>query len=225
MKTASTADRLKQIMRERNLRQVDILAKCQPYAERLNVKFGRNDLSQYVSGKVQPSQTKLTVLGLALGVNEVWLMGYDVPIERTVTDLFHYDNIQPITRKKFPMLGDIACGKPIFANEDRESYVMAGTNIDADFCLTCRGDSMIGARIHDGDIVFIHRQSMINNGEIAAVIIENSATLKRVYYYPEQGKLILQAENSKYAPLVYLGEELNEIQILGKAIAFQSDVV
>ena len=83
---------------------------------------------------------------------------------------------------------------------------------------------MSGARILDGDIVFIKEADVVNNGEIAAVIIDNEATLKRVYYYPEQGKLVLQAENPKYPPLVYVGEELNEIRILGRAVAFQSDI-
>lgn len=82
MKNESTAIRLKQIMEERNLRQVDILEKCKPFCEKHNVKLGRNDLSQYVSGKVEPGQEKLTVLGLALNISEAWLMGYDVPMER-----------------------------------------------------------------------------------------------------------------------------------------------
>ena len=134
-------------------------------------------------------------------------------------------NIFPLDKKKIPLLGDIACGEPIYASEDRESYVMSGTDINADLCLRAKGDSMIGARILDGDIVFIKKTPTVNNGEIAAVIIGDEATLKRVYYYPKKGKLILQAENPKYEPLVYIGEELNEIRILGKAIAFQSDVI
>lgn len=83
------------------------------------------------------------------------------------------------------MLGEIACGVPKFANEDRESYVDAGTDVKADFCLKAKGDSMINARIHDGDIVFIHRQDVVENGEIAAVVInhDSEATLKRFYYY------------------------------------------
>lgn len=133
-------------------------------------------------------------------------------------------NTFPVSRQKIKMLGKIACGTPIYADEDRESYVIAGTEIDADFCLTAAGDSMINARILDGDIVFCREQSMVENGEIAAVIIGDEATLKRVYYYPEQKKLILQAENPKYPLFVYIGEELNEIRIIGKAIAFQSDV-
>ena len=74
-----------------------------------------------------------------------------------------FDNIIPISTKRFPLLGDIACGKPIMANEEKELYVEAGANIDADFCLKAKGDSMIGARIYDGDIVFIRKQEMVNN--------------------------------------------------------------
>ena len=135
-----------------------------------------------------------------------------------------YDNLFPVTRRRYPLLGDIACGEPIFAEEDRESYIESGTDIQADFCLRAKGDSMIGARILDGDIVFIQKMPMVDNGSIAAVIIDNEATLKRVYYYPEDRKLVLAAENAKYAPFVYVGEELDHICILGKAIAFQSDV-
>ena len=76
----------------------------------------------------------------------------------------------------------------------------------------------------DGDIVFIREQPMVNNGEIAAVIIDDEATLKRVYYYPEKQKLMLVPENTKYEPLVYIGEELEQIRILGLAVAFQSDL-
>ena len=83
---------------------------------------------------------------------------------------------------------------------------------------------MINARINDGDIVFIRKQPMVENGEIAAVIIDNEATLKRVYYYPEDNKLILNPENPRYAPFVYVGEELQSVRILGKAVAFQSNL-
>lgn len=82
MKSSNTSERLKQLMKEKNLRQVDILEKCMPFCEQYNVKLGRNDLSQYVNGKVEPGQEKLTVLGKALDVNEAWLMGYDVAKER-----------------------------------------------------------------------------------------------------------------------------------------------
>jgi repressor LexA len=83
---------------------------------------------------------------------------------------------------------------------------------------------MIGARIFDGDEVFIQQTDLVNNGEIAAVVVENEATLNRVYYYPEDEKLILTAENPVYAPMVFVGEELAGIRILGRAVAFQSKV-
>ena len=124
------------------------------------------------------------------------------------------------------MLGEIACGEPRYADEDRESYVLAGADIKADFCLRAKGDSMINARICDGDIVFIRKQDMVEDGEIAAVIVnnDNEATLKRLFYYRDQALLVLRPENPAYEEQRYSGEQLNEVHILGKAIAFQSDV-
>ena len=82
MKKYTTSDRLRQIMNDRNLKQIDIINLAKPYCEKYGIKLGRNDLSQYVSGKVEPGQYKLYVLGQALNVNEAWLMGYEVPMER-----------------------------------------------------------------------------------------------------------------------------------------------
>ena len=232
MKKYTTSQRLKQLMDERKIKQVDILIKAEPFCKKYGVKLNKNDLSQYVNGKVEPGQQKLSILGLALNVNEAWLMGYDVPQIRditfgneTVEELSSkYDNIKPIKMKRFPMLGEIACGEPVFADEDKEHYVMADMDINADFCLTAKGDSMINARIYEGDIVFIKEMPIVENGDIAAVIIDDEATLKRVYYYKEDNLLQLVAENPKYKPLVYKGEELNHIRILGKAVYFMSTV-
>lgn len=180
----------------------------------------RSSIAKIEKGLVDLSQNKIIQFATALQTTPAALMGWEDKPE----SIFQYDNISPIKTKKFPLLGDIACGQPIFADEDHESYIEAGADIKADFCLKCQGNSMIGARIMPGDIVFIRQQDMVDNGEIAAVVIDDSATLKRVYYYPEQGKLILQAENPAYEPLVYIGDELNCIRILGKAVAFQSDI-
>lgn len=139
--------------------------------------------------------------------------------------LEEFNNIYKIETTKIPFLGEIACGDPIFADEDRESYVLAGTDIHADFCLKCKGDSMINARINDGDIVFIRKQDIVNNGEIAAVIIDDEATLKRFYYYKEQNMVILKPENSKYEDIILTNDQLEKVKVLGKAIAFQSDVI
>lgn len=162
---------------------------------------------------------KVESLASALGTTPGELMGwYSEPTEI-------YSNVTPMTVKRLPVLGDIACGMPIYAEEKHESFVSVSDKFDADFCLTARGDSMIGARIHDGDIVFIRSQSAVENGEIAAVILGDEATLKRVYYYPNEKKLVLSPENPRYAPLVYVGRELEEVKIIGKAVAFQSIIV
>lgn len=229
-KIYTTSERLNQIMEARNLKQIDILNLAAPFCKEYNVKLQKNDLSQYVSGKVEPKQDKLTILGLALNVSEVWLMGYDVPMNRqNQTSIENETNIEglplyQIDKIKIPLLGSIACGEPIYAAEDRESYVLAGTDIRADFCLKASGDSMINARINDGDIVFIRKQEIVNNGEIAAVIIDDTATLKRFYYYKKQGMIILRSENPKFEDIILSGSDLENVRVLGKAIAFQSDV-
>ena len=197
-------------------------------AEELGQKIGKakTTIYRYELGLIEKLPTSvLESIASALRTSPAYLMGWTDNITPTSSQPPAFDNIAPIHTQRVPMLGEIACGKPIWTNEERESYVQAGVNIKADFCLTARGDSMIGARIHDGDIVFCRSQNMVENGEIAAVIIGDEATLKRVYYYPDKQKLVLQAENPKYEPFVYVGSELNEINIIGKAVAFQSDVV
>lgn len=135
------------------------------------------------------------------------------------------NNIIPMPKmKKIPLIGTIACGEPILAQENIEDYVNMPANLDCTFALRCKGDSMINARILDGDIAFIREQPEVENGEIAAVMIDNEATLKRVYYYPEKSMLILKPENTAYQDFIYINEELNNIKILGKAIAFLSYV-
>lgn len=207
--------RLKELRKERGLLQKDI-------ANYLQIAV--STYSYWEQGTYEPDNQSLNKLAEYFDVSVDYLLGRTDDRNIVGTSIFDFDGISPIATHRIPMLGDIACGEPIYADEDRESYVLAGTDINADFCLTARGDSMIGARIHDGDIVFCRSQSMVNNGEIAVVIIDDSATLKRVYYYPEKKKLVLQAENPKYEPFVYVGEELDTIRILGKAIAFQSDI-
>ena len=165
------------------------------------------------------TQSRIKIIADALDTTPSFIMGWD-----DEEDERKRYNLLPLHRKRIPLLGEIACGEPIYANEDRESYVMAGTDINADFCLIAKGDSMNGARILNGDIVFIRKQDMVDNGEIAAVVIGDEATLKRVNYYPDKNLLILKAENPKYPDQIYADEQLDTVKILGKAIAFQSDV-
>lgn len=181
--------------------------------------IGEGAISQYRKGAYKASQRNLEKIANALSVSIPWLMGADESMSATLPD-----TIMPLPKmRKVPLLGTIACGEPILAQENIEDEVDMPENVHADFCLRCKGESMIGARIQDGDIVYIHQQPDVENGEIAAVIIDDEATLKRVYKYPN--KVVLQPENPQYAPLVYVGTELETIRIIGKAVAFLSNVV
>ena len=188
--------------------------------------MNRSDISQYVSGKVEPGQDKLTVLGLALGVDPVWLMGIDVPMipQQGKESLPHPEAI-PVSRRSVPLLGSIACGEPIFADEDYSVSVALGYDVDCDFALRCKGDSMIEARIYDGDIVFIKKQDFVDDGTIAAVLIDDDATLKRVYKLSD-GRIELRAANERYRPIFVGGQDdTRTFRVLGKAVAFQSTIL
>ncbi len=141
-------------------------------------------------------------------------------LQMTPTELMGWDRYGDSSNRTVPLLGSIACGLPITAEENIEDYVAAPIGCNANFALRCKGDSMINARICDGDIVFIRSQPDCENGEIAAVLIGDEATLKRVYKYPDA--ITLMPENSAYPPLVYRNEEMNDIKILGKAVGFVS---
>lgn len=249
---ANTSIRLKQIMKERGLRQVDVLRLAEPICKKYDVKLNKSDLSQFISGKVEPGQWKLTVLGKALGVSEAWLMGYDVPMEPSSDSLLdaakeavYYREFKKLTEEekekllsmvqttpeniaplpsfiKKPRLGAIACGKPILAVEEANEFDDVPDTIECDFTLLCKGDSMTSARIFDGDIVYIRAQPQVENGEIAAVRIGDEATLKRVYYTPNSDRITLRAANPLYPDMEFEGPTLNDIEILGKAVAFTS---
>lgn len=133
-------------------------------------------------------------------------------------------NVIPIPRmNEVPLIGSIACGTPILAAQNVEDQVSTPEFIHADFALRCKGDSMIDARIHDGDIVYIRQQQTVDSGEIAAVLIGEEATLKRVYLSP--GTVVLQPANPRYEPMVYSGSQLEQVRILGKAVGFTSTIM
>ena len=183
------------------------------------IGISKSSINMYERGEREPSLQTIAAVADYSKVDMNYLLGKsdDCPARSWVQEI-------KMDSKKLPLLGEIACGQPIFAEEKQECLIEAGARIHADFCLRARGNSMIGARIMDGDLVFIRNQPTVENGEIAAVIIDDTATLKRVYYYPEEQKLALNAENPQYPPLIYIGEELDHIKILGKAIAFQSEL-
>ena len=164
-------------------------------------------IQRYEKGKIE--KIKLPVIeaiAKALRVNPAWLLGETDQMQ--LPDPAIIDNLIPLPKTyQIPLLGDIA-------------ILEVPVHIKADFALRCHGDSMTGAHIHDGDIVYIRQQPDVDNGSIAAVCIENSATLKRVYKYPD--KLVLSPDNPQYEPFVYTGEELSQVRILGKAVGFTS---
>lgn len=202
-------ERIRNLRKSKNITQEEL-------AKMIGVK--RSVISKYENGSVNISTNNLLEISKALAIPIEVFLGND-----QISELINkYDNISSVKMKRFPLLGEIACGEPIFAQEDKENFIMADMDINADFCLTAHGDSMINARIHDGDIVFIKQMPIVDNGDIAAVIIDDEATLKRVYYYPQKNKLVLSPENPKYEPFVYVNEELDQIHILGKAVYFMS---
>ena len=187
----------------------------------LGVKY--TTFTDWVKGNSYPRIDKIELMANYFKISKA-----DLVEEHTgapTSDPKTFDNVFPISVKKFPLLGEISCGEPIFANEDRESYIMVGTDIDADFCLKAKGDSMIGARILDGDIVFIKKTDIVDNGEIAAVAVDDEVLLKRFEYSKEENILALHSENPRYKTKRYSGEQLDHIRVLGKAVAFQSDII
>lgn len=145
-------------------------------------------------------------------------------IEQDKRNLLNVQNIEPLPKmKKVPLLGTIACGEPILAEENIEDYLNMPETVNGTFALRCKGDSMINARIFDGDIVYIREQPDVENGEIAAILIDNEATLKRVYKY--ENRIELRPENPTFKVMNFENEELNNIRILGKAVGFFSKVL
>lgn len=154
-----------------------------------------------------------TLLGKPSEIPGVYRLGDD-PEKR----LFDSGALLHIQRRRIPVLGEIAAGEPILAEEE-----IGFADCDAagcDFALRVRGDSMVGARLFDGDLVFIRRQSDVDDGQIAAVIIDGHATLKRVYHVP--GGLHLLSENPKYPPMRFTFDNHDDIRILGLAVSFHS---
>ena len=181
----------------------------------------KSALQRYATGETEKIPiTRIEVIAKALNTTAQFIMGWDEN-ESYNNDIFSIPGINPIPKTyKRPRLGTIACGEPILAEENLEAYDDIPDSIKCDFTLICKGDSMVNARINDGDIVYIKQQSQVDNGEIAAVLIDNEATLKRVYIYED--KVVLQPENTKYPPFVYTKEDMNNIRILGKAVGFTS---
>lgn len=168
-------------------------------------------ISQYRKGAYSATQRNLEKIARVLRVPIPWLMG--------ATDSLIYEipeGFQPMPPMvEVPLVGQIACGDPILAEENVEDIVSVPTAWRASFTLICHGDSM-NPRIQDGDLVAIRMQPEVENGEIAAVRIENEATLKRVYLHDDY--IELRPENPAFASIIRRRDEMNGVHIEGKAV-------
>lgn len=199
-------------IRLRNLRLQDSLTQTE-LGKRIGI--AKSTISLYESGKREPDFETLEKFADYFNVS----MSTFFP---SPTDPLP-SNILPLPKMRdIPLLGTIACGDPILAEENIEGFLAMPESISADFALRCKGDSMINARIFDGDIVYIRQQPTVEDGQIAAVLIDNEATLKRVRFYPD--RISLEPANPMYSPIVKWGEEMSTVRILGKAVAFTSAV-
>ena len=207
---ATFADMLIYLRKRRGLSQ-------QQFADKIGLT--RSAVGMYETGRREPDFETLETIADFFNVNMDVLLGKQNPnVSPTLPS-----NIIPMPEmRRVPLIGTIACGTPILAAENFDGEVDIPAEIHADFALRCKGDSMINARIYDSDIVYIRQQEEVEHGEIAAVLIDDAATLKRVYLYDDH--ISLEAENPQYRPIVYWGDAMNNVKIVGKAVAFTSMV-
>ncbi len=187
------------------------------------VGVGKSTVKKWEKGHIENMRRdKIELLSKILDLNPVTFITGELIYNEE--NIYQYENIIPLPETELvPLLGRIACGTPILAEENVAEFLKVEKNYHADFALECKGDSMINARIFDGDIVFIREQPTVENGEIAAVLIDNEATLKRVYIY--KNRVELRAENPTFKTIEFEKEDMNKIKILGKAVAFTSIVI
>lgn len=180
-------------------------------ADRMGISY--STYACYETGKRKPNPEKIKRLATILNTSADRMLGTEAYVE---------GDPMPATVRR-PRLGAIACGDPILAEQNIEGYDLVPDYIKCDFTLVCRGDSMTGARIYDGDIVCIRQQAEVENGQIAAVLVNGEeATLKRFYF--SDGVVTLQAENPAYPPIVFTGEDVRSVRVLGLATHFISAI-
>lgn len=195
----------------------------QQYLAKL-LEISKSSINMYERGEREPGLETLEAIADIFNVDMDYLLGKsDIRNKQGWTESFWGtipQNIVPLQEmQKVPLIGQIACGSPILAEENIADYVDLPNHIRADFALTCKGDSMINAGIRDGDVVYIRKQEQVDNGQIAAVRVgEEEATLKRFYFDGQTVTLV--AENSAIPPMVYPGEAAAGIHIIGLAVAY-----
>lgn len=202
---ATFSDRFKSLRAEQGWSQ-------QRLADELGIS--KSSVNMYERGAREPSFETTEAIADLFNVDMDYLYGRtSVKLSSPVTIP---EGFEPLPKMSHvPLIGSIACGQPITAEENIEDIVSVPSAWHADFTLHCKGNSM-EPRIHDGDLVAIRKQPLVENGEIAAVRIDCEATLKHVYLYPD--RMVLQPENQTYAPIVLVGDEMDTVQIEGKAV-------
>ena len=193
-----------------HLRRKELGLSQEELAQRMGYR-SKSSITKLEKGINDLPQSKVEELAAALETTPAYLLGLDTPCPPP-----GFEPLPAMTQ--VPLIGSIACGTPITAEQNIERYIGVPAAWRADFALTCHGDSMVDAGIHDKDVVYIRIQPEVENGEIAAVRIDGEATLKRVYYNP--GTLTLMPANPAYAPMVYTGPQLEEVHIEGKAVGW-----
>ena len=177
-----------------------------------------SSISDYLNNRYEPKQDKIYLIADALRVNPAWLSGRDdAPTKPASPPLQGIKNIVPIERRMVPVIGTIAAGTPILADEHIEAWVPCDARCRVDFGLKVQGDSMIDAGIEDGDIVFIQQVDDVDDGQMAAVCIDDEATLK--YVYKEKEGVTLNPANPRYRPMHFDASNCDNIYIVGRAVA------
>ena len=212
MKTHTTSERLKEIMSQRNIKQVDILNAAKPFAKKYGIKLNKNDLSQYVNGKNEPGQRKLTILGLALNVSETWLMGYDVPMERKTNSSL---DIETENIYMIPVFDSVSAGFGAYASNYIVDYAPAVIKSGAEdyIYINVKGDSMF-PKIEEGDKILVRRQTSVDNGSIAVILIDGEdAVVKKIIY--GDNWVELHSINPMYPIRRFDGEDALRLSVLG----------
>lgn len=214
---ATSTERINQIMKEKKLRQIDVLNLAKPFQQKYNIKFSKSHLSQYVNGKSNPDNEKIFLLSKVFGVTEAWLLGYNVPRYERI------ENTGPQTPQglKIPVLGIVAAGIPISAVEeilDYEEVPQSWKNQGEFFGLRIKGDSM-KPDINHGDTVIVRKQSTANNGDVVITLVNGDDVTCKKFEKLDNG-IILISNNSEYSPMYFSNEEVvtKPVVILGQVV-------
>ncbi len=191
-------------------RRKELSMSAEQLAEKVNLSPAT--IYRYEKGDIEKVPADiLKKVARALNSSPAYLMGWESENKPPIPAGF-----QPLPKRdRVPRVGQIACGEPITAEENIDAYDEVPSAWHADFTLLCQGDSM-EPKIKDSDIVAIHSQPMVENGQIAAVLIDGEATLKRVFIFEDH--IELRAENPAFPTIIRIGEAMNDITIEGKAV-------